>query len=434
MDNNPIQFAFQNWNTEYGWWAPNTVPADFMVNGVKTLPSTHEIQWFDVGVFSNIEKSKQEAFNYPVIKSDFLYNSGGVWYTHLPDLVGQRKYIFPVCIRDTYYFTNQRDTGFDLVDPRVMVDVRAGRAKIVLMFPLEGTSADFTHEDDFATLDSWCKKYNLKRDQVYYIHGNYKGADLTRDMDFTYIPINSFYCWVPYIPPTISEYNPVDDKNLFLSYNRRPRLHRTVLLCELIRNGLLNKGMVSYHGDFQKNAVQIVSNHGRKDLYREAQALDEMIPMELDMDLGANNPAWNIVPEHYARTVLSVVPETLYGPLTNFFSEKIWKTIAVGHPFMMVSSPGMLAELRREGYYTFGSFWDESYDSMPNLYDRITAIVKELKRLSTLTPEQLKNMRERMRPILEHNQELFRQQWVKRCQRHPDTQLYDIVKSIWDSF
>jgi hypothetical protein len=434
MDNNPIQFGFQNWNIEYSWWAPNTVPADFNINGVKTLPSTHEIQWFDVGVFSGIESEKVKAFDYPAVKSDFLYNYGGVWYTHLPDLVGQKKYIFPICIRDTYYFTNHKDIGFDLIDPRVMEDVHAGRAKIVLMFPLEGTSQDFTHENDFATLDSWCKKYNLNKDQVYYIHGNYKGVELAEGLSFTYIPINSFYCWVPYIPPTISEYNPVDDKSLFLSYNRRPRLHRTVLVCELIRNGLLDKGLVSYYGNNQKNSFDVLNIHGRPDLFPESQILDSLIPMELDMDLGANNPAWNIVPEHYNRTAISLVPETLYGQKTNFFSEKTWKTIAVGHPFMLISSPGMLAELRNEGYYTFGSFWDESYDTIPGLYDRIRAIVAELKRLSKQTPTQIRNMRERMRPVLEHNQQWFREQWVKRCQGHPDTQLYDIVKSIWDSF
>ena len=113
MDNNPIQFAFQNWNVEYGWWAPNTVPADFVVNGVKQLPSTHDIQWFDVGVFSSVEDQRIKAFSYPVVKNDFLYNWPGVWYTHLPDIVGEKKYIFPVCIRDTYYFKNQKATGFD---------------------------------------------------------------------------------------------------------------------------------------------------------------------------------------------------------------------------------------------------------------------------------------------------------------------------------
>jgi hypothetical protein len=433
MDNNPIQFAFQNWNVEYGWWTPNTVPADFVVDGVKTLPSTHEIQWFDVGVFSSVESEKVKAFGYPAVKSDFLYNYGGVWYTHLPNLIGS-KYIYPVCIRDTYYFKNQRDTGFDLIDSKVIEDVQAGRAKIVLIFPLEGTSADYTHEEDFIILHQWCKKYDLNRDQVYYIHGNYKGVVLAKDLNFTYIPINIFYCWVPYIPPAISEYVPVDDKNLFLSYNRRPRLHRTVFVCEMIRAGLTDKGLFSYYGDNRKDSFRVLRDHGRQDLEPESKILDSMIPVELDMDLGTNNPAWNIVPEHYARTAISVIPETLYGPHTNFFSEKTWKTIAVGHPFMMISSPGMLAELRAEGYYTFGSFWDESYDTMPGLYDRIKAVVSELKRLSALTPDQIKNMRERMHPILEHNQQLFREQWQQRCYRHPDTQLYDIVKSIWDGF
>jgi hypothetical protein len=139
-----IQFAFQNWNAEYNWWTPNTVPADFVVNGEKQLPATHGIQWFNTGeVFGDL-RDKREALHYPADKSDFLYNfNGNVRYSHLPTLVGE-KYIFPICIRDTDYFNNHKDIGFDLIHDQVFADVKMGRAKIVLMFPLEGTSASLS--------------------------------------------------------------------------------------------------------------------------------------------------------------------------------------------------------------------------------------------------------------------------------------------------
>lgn len=432
MTNEPIQFGFQNWNTEYKWWAPNTVPADFVVGGEKRLPATHGEQWFDIGVFKDWAVSKLEAFNYPVYKSDFLYNHGNVVYSHLPSLEG-KKYIFPILIRDTQYFVHHKDLGFDSVDDRVFEDVRAGRCKIVLLFPLEGTSGDNQFEHDFNILNNWCIKRGLRKDQVYYVHGNHRGVELTDGMNFTYIPIDTFICWVPGTRYHTATFEPVDSHDLFLSYNRRPRPHRTVMMCELIRAKLLDRGLVSYYGNDTKDTVDRVKLYKRPGLEPEAKILNDMLPIEIDMDLGENNPAWNIVEEHYKRTFVSLVPETLYGNDTLFFSEKTWKTIAVGHPFMLVSSRGMLRKLREQGYYTYGTWWDEGYDVMKNLDDRIRHIVQELKRLSTFSREELINMRASMQPIIEHNQRLFNKRYHDRCV-HPDRQLYRIVENIWNSF
>jgi hypothetical protein len=428
-----IQFGFDAWNTEYSWWCPNTVPQDFKINGEKQLPATHGIQWFDIAVFKDWETDRREAFNYPVLKNDFLYQHGNVAYSHVPKLAGE-KYIFPVLIRDTFYFTAMKDVGFDYVSEQVMTDVREGRAKIVLIFPLEGTSGDTHFKGDYGIIDSWCKKYSLTKNQVYYIHGNHRGAELSEGMDFTYIPIDSFYCWVPGLRQHTARYEPSTQRNLYLSYNRRPRPHRTLLLCELIRAQILNRGLVSYYGNNVKDSLDRVRLYNRPGLEPEARILDSFIPMEIDMDLGENNPAWNIVEEHYKQTFLSLVPETLYDNDVIFFSEKIWKTIAVGHPFMLVSSRGMLKKLRDEGYYTFGSFWDESYDNIVGLGDRIRHITLELKRLSKLSPEQLSDMRVKMEPIVKHNQDLFNSRWHDRCGQHPDRQLYRIVETIWNSF
>jgi len=428
-----IHFGFDNWNTEYSWWCPNTVPHDFIINGEKQLPATHGIQWFDVAVFPDWNTDKREAFKYPVYKNDFLYHHGNVAYSHVPNLTG-KKYIFPVLIRDTYYFTGMKDVGFDFVSKQVMSDVKEGRAKIVLIFPLEGTSGDTHFKEDYATLDSWCKKRGLNKDQVYYIHGNHKGAELSEGMDFTYIPIDSFYCWVPGLRQHTASYEPINDKDLFLSYNRRPRPHRTILMCELIRAGLLNRGLVSYYGNNTKDSVSRVKLYNRPGLKPEAELLDAVIPLEIDMDLGTNNPAWNIVEEHYKRTFVSVVPETLYDNDVIFFSEKIWKTIAVGHPFILVSSKGMLKKLRDQGYYTYGAWWDESYDNIPGLGDRIRHITLELQRLSKLPKEELVNMRKAMEPVIKHNQDLFNSRWQDRCGEHPDRQLYRIIENIYNSF
>jgi len=430
-----IEFAFQNWNVEYSWWCPNTIAADFVYDGKKRAPFTHGTQWFEMGVYYH--NDSDTALGAPPVKNDFLYTQHTVRYSHLPELRG-KKYIYPVMIRDTTYFKNNEQYGFDLVAPEVVQDVLENRARIVLLFPLEGTSGSFCFERDYEILDSWCARAGLGRQHVYYVHGNFKAQELSQNRRFTAIPINQFLCWVPGRRWTIPAYTPAEKNDLFLSYNRRPRLHRTILLCELIRSGLLDRGTVSYYGDAVKDSVDRVIKYGRPGLVPEAQVLDSLIPLELDMDLLANNPAWNVVESHYEKTFCSIVPETLYDPGTIFFSEKTWKTISVGHPFMLVSSPGMLAELRRQGYYTFGSWWDESYDSLPGIGRRIKHIVAEMSRLARLDRQELAAMRETMRPVLEHNQRLFNQQAEAACgdgsQRQSERQMMKIIQDIWNSF
>ena len=427
-----IQFAFQNWNSEYEWWTPNTVPADFIINGEKKLPVTHGTQWFRTEeVFGDL-RDKLEAFNYPANKDDFLYGfNGNVRYSHLPTVIGE-KYIFPIMIRDTDYFNNHKDIGFDLIHDQVFADVKMGTAKIVLIFPLEGTSASLSFENDYKILNEWCIKHKLTKDQVYYIHGNFKGKELTAGYNFTTMTVNTFVCWVPVLLDQPIEYQP--SGKFFLSYNRRPRPHRTLLMCELIKRNLIDKGLISYWGDNLKNSVGRVIKYGRPDLEPQALKLDQLIPLEIDKNLGEFNPAWDLIAEHYQQTFLSIVPETLFDAGTIFFSEKTWKTIAAGHPFILISSPGMLKELRRQGYYTFGSFWDESYDCVQDLNQRIRMALNEVVRISRLPPEELLYMREKIKPILQHNQQLFNQRHLTLCKPHPDKQLYQLVLEIWNSF
>ena len=433
-----IKFAFQYWNVEYGWWCPNTVPHDFVVNGIKTLPITHGWQWFAAGHITDLDQDRvSKAMACPPAKEDFLYDGGcDVYYTILDDVVGKEKYIFPIMLRDPGYF-NLNKQGFDLIDPRVFQDVKENRARIAILFPYEGTSGHKgTAEDDFKIIDSWCKKYNLTSNQVYYVNANLKCQVLAEGMNFTAVPVNSFISWVPWMPDSISEFKPKNNKNLFLSYNRRPRPHRTILLCELIRANLLSRGLVSYGGDHVKNSVWRVNQHeiNRPGLEPEARILDSLIPLEIDLNLLENNPASNLEQAHYESTFLSVVPETLHDDGTLFFSEKTWKTIAVGHPFFLISSPGMLRALRSMGFYTYGSFWSEAYDEFKTIDGRVRAVVNELQKLSSLSEDKLVKLRNDMRPIIEHNQQHFRNMWQRSRQNKAQKLLLDCVEEIWNSF
>jgi hypothetical protein len=432
MENEMIYFAFQNWNIEYDWWAPNMIPADLVIDGKKRPPYSHGLLWFfDTVPLHGINIDDFAEFS--AKKSDFLYNHGGVYYAHLPDLRNQ-KYIFPVCIRDSSFFNDMKNYGFSFVDPQVFEDVKQDRARIVFIFPYEGTSGIEYFDNDFKILNDWCVKNNLEKHQVFYIHANQKGELHSRDMHFTYIPIDCFSCWIPELRNKITNFDLSDDQKLFLCYNRQPKIHRTLTVCELIKENLFDQGIISYYGNEFQKTEDSISSYGRMDLIPSAKILDSLTPLELDIKLKKINPAGILVQEHYQKTFLSLVTESLIDNNSIFFSEKTWKPIALGHPFMMVGSPGMLAELRKQGFYTFGSWWDESYDNETNLDKCIHQIVNELKRLSTYSLEELQNMRASMIPVLQHNQEKFNQSYKENCSNSHERGLYNVVKDIWNSF
>ena len=73
----------------------------------------------------------------------------------------------------------------------------------------------------------------------------------------------------------------------------------------------------------------------------------------------------------------------------------------------MYSGPDSLKLLRRNGFITFDQWFDESYDSIINLYDRLEAIKREIDRVAQMSYKDLTRIQQEMLPVLEHNRKNF---------------------------
>jgi hypothetical protein len=82
-----------------------------------------------------------------------------------------------------------------------------------------------------------------------------------------------------------------------------------------------------------------------------------------------------IVPDQYVDTYFSLVTETVFDYPYSFRTEKIWKPIAIGHPFVVASNQGYYRDLHNLGFQTFGHVIDESFDLIENNQDRMDRIV-----------------------------------------------------------
>jgi hypothetical protein len=142
-----------------------------------------------------------------------------------------------------------------------------------------------------------------------------------------------------------------------------------------------------------------------------ARYLDENSPFVLDRQITLadnHNPVHSIGDlSHYKQTFLSLVTETLWTNDTVFFTEKTSKPINIGHPFIVVATPGHIRILKDYGFQTFDKWIDESYDDEIYLDKRLEIIISNIKRFSQYSIDELKQIRTEMEPVLRHNQKRF---------------------------
>ena len=81
-------------------------------------------------------------------------------------------------------------------------------------------------------------------------------------------------------------------------------------------------------------------------------------------------------PGHYYNTHISIVSETTQNEW--FPTEKTYKSLMLGHPFVVYGGPRSLAKIRDLGFETFGDSIDESYDKYEYPQERADRLVDSL--------------------------------------------------------
>ena len=189
---------------------------------------------------------------------------------------------------------------------------------------------------------------------------------------------------------------------------------------DLIKNNLIDKGLfslnkINYEIEEKMDGLEFLEN-------RCPFIIDEKY--ELDYNL-----AVNIEKSDYEKTFISVVTESLVDDGTLFFSEKIWKPIMVGHPFILYGNKGSLSYLKSIGYQTFDKWIDESYDDVDDRNLRSKMVVDELNKFTLKTIEELQQIRNEMKEICEYNKQHFK---VLYKQNYTHGDLSITIENIFD--
>lgn len=403
-----IIFAYE-WNSNS--WDMIQYPS--RSNGTKT-----PTEFFVSRATINLKISKNMVPQYPLTETqpeistmDERYSGKHFVFKKLSDIPEGTKYCYNIPIKnhDSYWIPRFRN-GFNISD-RVYEDAKNGNALILLDYRNEGWLKT-TRLYDLDDFNNVCSKLGLPKDRVLLLHADYNTTELESDY-YTYVPMNKFTSWIQHVYTEPVEYVP---HKLFLSYNRALtlRYHRILLLSYLQKSNLFNRGIISTgkigltKDNINSQQYYINENFDSSITEKDMDIIDSLNHTSPDnFNIAHTNPAFTIIDNHYKHTFVSLVSETLYHHNINFFSEKIYKPLSIGHPFIINGNPHSLRRLRQEGFKTFDKWWDEGYDNELDLSKRIKKIIGVLNYLNSLSESDLITMRKDMAVTVAYNQSHF---------------------------
>ena len=180
------------------------------------------------------------------------------------------------------------------------------------------------------------------------------------------------------------------------------RKHRDFVMLSLQQNNLLDKNIVSYRGIFTGNETDdpsVMNYFSPTTLnwpYISAALTPELEVKEtLDRSISSCVP-WKI----YQNTYYSIIAETLGTGGAFFLSEKTGKAFYAKRPFVHIGTQGFLAQLKKLGFETFDSVWNENYDTIEDPLDRWQQAMNTAAEIATQDPMQVLTQ---CHGILEHN-------------------------------
>ena len=181
--------------------------------------------------------------------------------------------------------------------------------------------------------------------------------EIRKPVVFVGPPTNEFPCVVPFLgwqrfrPQKLL--NKVAREKFFVSFNRKPHDHRELYFDLLVKSGLRDKGLVSYHSE---------------------KPLHKIHSLDLDMDVVELQRLAQIIDEKQLHSLFEIVCET--SPSNNhiFLTEKFNKCVASETPFFLAGNRNALTVLKNYyGFHPFGP--DDSYDTLPTFDERVSKML-----------------------------------------------------------
>ena len=263
------------------------------------------------------------------------------------------------------------------------------------VFERELTVLFYYHEGDNPyhikqRLDSLCNMHGVDPNCYKFVSGN-TAADQIEN--FAWFPDHELLYWHRNQPVPATPIHSDPRPYRFTILNRTHKWWRATVMADLQRAGILDLSLWSYNTDITvgddpaDNPIEIDVLGLRDDVLQFLK----LGPYTCDtFTADQHNDHHLHVSKHYADSYCHVVIETHFDVDQSsgaFLTEKTFKPIKHGQPFVVVGAPGSLQALRNLGYSTFDHVIDNSYDLELDNTRRWQMILATLQQIQDQDPQ-----------------------------------------------
>lgn len=326
----------------------------------------------------------------------------------------------------SFYFINinffdESIDYFALLSPKVLKLVKQKHIQLLFFY----CEADLPDRLD-TRLKHLCVQHSVDPEQVHFISHNTRAQDLDRWYYFNDDELLYNRTCNTFIKDQIVAWHNLPRNHKTTCLIRTHKNWRAVFAAQLYKLSWPDHSYLSYCGVDNNDLQDLIESPFKTELNRLSRAmcvdpdnrwLEDTVeflsrtPIEIDsLDNDARNLYRTFVPEYFKDAYWNIVVET-HIDVENvpgvFITEKTWKPIAHAQPFVIMGTPYSLQHLRDLGYQTFGSYIDESYDTITDHVKRTYAVLDVCRYLSSRTDTQLQDINNGLENCIKHNQQLL---------------------------
>jgi hypothetical protein len=323
---------------------------------------------------------------------------------------------------------NHGDYFWKFISKRALTEIKKGNGIILIDYSME----PFITYEQHKMLHESLKSSALSNDSIYITVNSFNAKELYERWfnvnERMYNVVNTPFClehssyYYDYLLKrgdnkvmSISKF--LESKNTFrrnhfLMKIKAPKEHRLKTLIYLIDNDIINFGDWSFSGDCNFTNTNefkwAIRNIHLKNLNNVCEVLNNgpyNLQSENSLSFNTINAWTDETYEPHINSYFDICFESFFynESTTLSITEKIFKSIINFQPFIFVTTTGTLKLLKKLGFKTFDGFIDESYDNVIDNDERIKLIHSEIKKLCSLSKEEIHNWYWSMEDILIHN-------------------------------
>lgn len=206
---------------------------------------------------------------------------------------------------------------------------------------------------------------------------------------------------------------------LFTCYNSNPKFHRGLTIDALARENLLNDCFYTVHFPY------VYNNDEDDGLTKfEYKYFDKKVKYD-EADYDRHSPRFDssYMAQSFLTGFIDLVTESTHHKQIHILSEKTTKSIFALKPFIVVGTQHFHKFLYEEyGIEMYNELFDYSFDSEPNIVDRVEGVVENIKRIkATYSVEERDRIHDLLLPKMMKNKTTFLEYGLSKNKMIPDS-------------